>query len=210
MPYAYQGDNCYRRGDYYRGDYYRGDPGFLSSVGKLAAGALKIVAAPFNPAAAIGLGMSLFKPSVRQGTALAPMPKGQLPTFAGPTQIALGGFGGMNIMAPPPGGYVSPAGAQAVAMAKACGVKGVHANKSTYITRGGGTSHWPQELIVHAKGSECVRIRRMNVANPRALRRSLRRLSGFAKLARRVLHFTSPRAARGRPAFRFKRRRRAA
>ena len=66
-------------------------------------------------------------------------------------------------------------------------VRGLHPNKSTYVTRGGGTSRWPQQLVIHAKHSELVKTRRMNVGNARALRRSLRRLSGFAKLARRVL-----------------------
>ena len=41
--------------------------------------------------------------------------------------------------------------------------------------------------------SKCVRNRHMNVSNPRALRRSIRRLRGFEKLARSVLHITSPR-----------------
>jgi len=36
----------------------------------------------------------------------------------------------------------------------------------------------------------CVRNRRMNVANPRALRRSMRRVKGFEKLARRTISFT--------------------
>jgi len=35
-----------------------------------------------------------------------------------------------------------------------------------------------------------VRNRRMNVANPRALRRSMRRVQGFEKLARRTIVFT--------------------
>lgn len=35
-----------------------------------------------------------------------------------------------------------------------------------------------------------VRNRRMNVANPRALRRSMRRVQGFEKLARRTISFT--------------------
>ena len=35
-----------------------------------------------------------------------------------------------------------------------------------------------------------VRNRRMNVANPRALRRSMRRVQGFEKLARRTITFT--------------------
>lgn len=35
-------------------------------------------------------------------------------------------------------------------------------------------------------GTKCVRNRRMNVANPRALRRSLRRIQGFEKLVKRT------------------------
>jgi len=35
-----------------------------------------------------------------------------------------------------------------------------------------------------------VRNRRMNVANPRALRRSMRRVAGFEKLAKRTIQFT--------------------
>ncbi len=53
-----------------------------------------------------------------------------------------------------------------------------------------------------------VRNRHMRVTNPRALRRSLRRVGGFARLARRVMHFTHPRA-KGRLAFRFPKRRKA-
>jgi len=51
------------------------------------------------------------------------------------------------------------------------------------------------------------RRRRMNVCNQRALRRSLRRVGGFARVARKVLHFTHPRAARGAPRFKYKRKR---
>jgi hypothetical protein len=50
------------------------------------------------------------------------------------------------------------------------------------------------------------RHRRMNVLNPRALRRSLRRVSGFAHFAKRVMHFARPRPHTTR--FRFPRRRR--
>src|SRR5207245_7682103 len=59
-------------------------------------------------------------------------------------------------------------------------------NKSTYVTRGGGTSRWPPQLEVHFKGTEAVPTRRMNVADPRALRRALRREAGFAKITKRV------------------------
>jgi len=48
--------------------------------------------------------------------------------------------------------------------------------------------------------------RRMNVCNIRALRRSLRRVSGFAKVARKVMVFAHPR--RGKTHFKFPRRKR--
>jgi hypothetical protein len=77
----------------------------------------------------------------------------------------------------------------------------LHWNRSTYVTRGGGTSRWPVGLAVHPKGTEPVPSRRMNVGNGRALRRSLRRLRGFAKLARKVLvtarHFKKSGVSRG-------------
>ena len=69
-------------------------------------------------------------------------------------------------------------------------MRGYRWNKSTYITRGGGTSRWPVGLQVHPKHTEPVKTRRMNVANPRALRRALRRAHGFAKLARRYITVT--------------------
>jgi hypothetical protein len=51
-----------------------------------------------------------------------------------------------------------------------------------------------------------VRNRRMRVTNVRALRRAIRRCTGFAHLAKRVLRFTSPRPPRGRPVFKHRRR----
>ena len=76
-------------------------------------------------------------------------------------------------------------------------VRGFRPNKSTYVTRGGGTSHWPQQLIIHPKHTELVKSRRMNVGNARALRRALRRAHGFAKLARRVMATTRTFKKRG-------------
>jgi len=68
-------------------------------------------------------------------------------------------------------------------------------------------------LAIHRMGSPAaagmsMANRRMRVTNPRALRRAIRRATGFAKLARRVLHFTSPRPPRGRAIFRRKRTKR--
>jgi len=60
--------------------------------------------------------------------------------------------------------------AGAVAMMNGCCPAGYHPDKRT--------------------GTKCVRNRRMNVANARALRRSMRRVSGFEKLAKRTISFT--------------------
>lgn len=48
--------------------------------------------------------------------------------------------------------------------------------------------------------------RRMNVANPKALRRAIRRAHGFAKLARKVLTFPISKPPKGRPLFKKARR----
>ncbi len=56
---------------------------------------------------------------------------------------------------------------------------------------------------VNKKG-KVVRNRRMRVTNPRALRRAIRRAHGFARLARKVLSFTSPRKHKGHMYFKKK------
>lgn len=48
--------------------------------------------------------------------------------------------------------------------------------------------------------------RTMRVTNPKALRRSLRRVSGFARMARKVMHFTHP-GHRGQLRFKFAKKR---
>jgi hypothetical protein len=42
------------------------------------------------------------------------------------------------------------------------------------------------------RGGKMVRNKRMNVCNPRALRRAIRRTHGFAKLAMRTIHLVHP------------------
>ncbi len=206
----YQGGDCmYGRGDYYRGDYYRGDPGLFSFVGKAIRTVGNIVPGPVG-AIAKAVGGVIAGPQQKsvQGTALAPYdPPGR------DIGIRVGGpsgfqFGAFN----PQGGQLPqvPGGTQVMIPGIGlCSIRGTHANKSTYVTRGGGTSHWPQGLMVHPKGTTCVKNRRINVANPRALRRAIRRAQGFAKLARRVLSFTGARV-KGKTRFKIGRRRRAA
>lgn len=52
----------------------------------------------------------------------------------------------------------------------------------------------------------CVRHKRMNVTNPKALRRAIRRARGFEKLALKVLGFSRPHKPKGRPYFKKSRR----
>jgi len=200
MPY-YRGDN-YGRGDYYGAGDFLGIGGFLKGAVKTIGG----VAGTLFKASPIGQVVSTVANAIHPSL---PQPKGMaLQTSAPAPQTGLFNFGGtgqqtgiLNIAgsAPPPaqllGGLPSLPGAVA---------KGYHLNKTTYETRGGGTSRWPQGLAVHPKGSVLVRNRRMNVGNARALKRALRRAGGFARLARRVMSFTHPRAGRGH--FKFKRR----
>jgi hypothetical protein len=59
----------------------------------------------------------------------------------------------------------------------------------------------------HAKHfGMCVRNRRMNVANGRALGRAVRRLHHFARKYRKVVGFVSPRKPKGRMYFKKKKR----
>src|SRR5439155_24545979 len=83
-------------------------------------------------------------------------------------------------------GIVPFTGGGALALTGGPGQRRMHPNKSTYVTRGGGTSRWPAGLQVHVKGTEAVPSRRMNVADARALRRALRRVAGFGKIVHRV------------------------
>jgi hypothetical protein len=174
----------YYRGDYYRGDYYRGDPGLFSFLGKALGGVVKLAGGAVKSA------LGLAPPT----TVTSIIPTYQQPGFAGPGPM-IGATpppgvlqtGLININRPLPPTYdgQSMVGLAPMMMAgQACG-KGFHLNKSRYVTRGGGTSHYPMGLQLHERGTVCVKTRRMNVGNARALRRALRRVSGFAKLVKR-------------------------
>jgi len=195
----------YYRGDHYRryaGDYYRGDPGFFSSIGKAIKGAVRVVGGAAmgfitggGVKGAIGGAIAGTAHAVAAGTREETLEAGGSGTAITPElreahALAIQRGAAHAMIAPPtgtammvtgPGGYV----------------RGLRPNKSTYVTRGGGTSHWPPQLIVHPKHTELVKSRRMNVGNARALRRALRRAQGFAKLARRVISVTH-RFKRGR------------
>jgi len=106
------------------------------------------------------------------------------------------------------GGAISPAGKQnpigatlppPVPMGTGVsigGSKGIQIGSFPASGLGTGTAWHPPMALPGKKH------RRMNVTNPRALRRAIRRARGFEKMARKVLGFTSPRKPKGRSYFR--------
>jgi len=150
------------------GDYrtygYAGDPGWLSSLWK---GIKKV--APAIIGGVIGGPVGAVLGGVGGGGGrMKPTPEFSPMAFGGPP--IPGAIGGAVTF--PGGTRVSLAG-QLPAHAAAIGPHkpaGYHLDKAT--------------------GSRWVKNRRMNVANPRALRRSLRRTEGFVKLAKRSLKGT--------------------
>jgi len=153
----------YYQGDYYRGDYYRGDPGFFSFLGGLAKKAVGFIPG-VGPIASAGLDL------VGGGKHV---PAGAMSMIkAGASKVMKSPVGRMVAKHP----VLSAAGA-----AGAIGAMG--AGAGAVIGRRG---------MVRAGGRGTGRRRRMNVCNPRALRRSIRRTQGFAKLAMRTIHLVHP------------------
>jgi len=170
----YQGD-CHQ-GDYYQGDYYQGDP-FLGSIigmgatwlgkkllGRTAKSAGTTAIARTGAGAMVGLGTGA---AAGAGAGLAARPVSEifLNMASRPMQIPMPGGG---VFRP---GRLLPGGVPATS--PGCCPTGYHFNKSM-TSRGA------------PPGTTCVKNRSMNVANPRALRRSLRRVVGFGKLAARA------------------------
>ena len=163
------------RGDYSTYGYGRGDPGWLSSiwkgVKKIAAPAIGFaIGGPAGLAAGLSLGRGGATPPIIAQQ--KPMPRQDLGFNLGPIAARstdfyppVPQFRGQPMTAPRGG----RAGAVAASATGCCPV-GFHLAKD-----GSG---------------RCVRNRRMNVANPRALRRSMRRVQGFEKLAKRTISFT--------------------
>jgi len=153
------------------GDYrtygYAGDPGWLSSLAKgLWKGVKKIAPTVIGgliggPAGALIGGMGGSAPSMK--------PSPGILQYAPPPR---GQFPGGMI-----GGQVTmPGGLQVGAAYMPHTAIGQHAPAGYHLDKRTGT-RW-------------VRNRRMNVTNPRALRRAMRRVQGFEKLAKRTISFT--------------------
>ena len=177
----------YYQGDYYQGDYYQGDP-FLGALigmgatwlgkkllGKGATAAGKVAIARTGAGALVGTGTGIAAGAVGAevarigGTALFQNLRGGTPRF---------GLGIGSQVQPPSSRVLdlSISGANGSAAGLCC-PSGFHPNKTT----GSG-----KQTLGMPPGSYCVRNRSMNVANPRALRRGLRRVAGFGKLANRA------------------------
>jgi hypothetical protein len=181
---------------YYTGDpgYYAGDPGIFGFLGNLLKPVIGGVVGTVTggPIGGIIGALKGTSSAVRTGTQVATLAAGGGGSAYTPAMkarhaevLARGGVGTIAR-----GGLAmqgQPGMAMRLAGAPGFNVRRMHWNRSTYVTRGGGTSRWPVGLAIHPKGTEPVPSRRMNVANPRALRRGIRRLRGFAKLARKVL-----------------------
>jgi len=147
-----------------QGDYktygYAGDPGWLSSIWKVAKRVVRPIIGGMlgGPVGAIITGATV-------GGAVVSATKPRAPAVA-----------------PPPGsigGAVSFPGGATVSVA---GVLPTHAAIGAHAPAG--------YHLDKATRSRWVRNRRMNIANPRALRKAMRRVQGFEKLAKRTISFT--------------------
>lgn len=186
----------YYAGGYYAGGYYAGGQysgglfSFLKKVGKGIIGAAGGFLTGGPVGALRGAAGAVGEQDILEAGPRGLTDKELTALHARDTRLKAAGRKLPAMPGEPPGmALVAPGG---MAMVGPAGMlmRGYRWNKSTYITRGGGTSRWPVGLQVHPKHTEPVKTRRMNVANPRALRRALRRAHGFAKLARRYITVT--------------------
>jgi len=162
----YQGD--YYQGDYYQGDHRQGDP-FLGAL--IGMGATWLGKKLLGRAAAKGAIATVGAGALVTGGAGAVA--GTIVGGALPWALQQGRDIFMNIRQRVPGGLTR---AMPGCPPSICCAKGFHPNKQM--------SHAKATFGAEA-GTICVRNRAMNVANPRALRRGLRRVAGFGKLASR-------------------------
>jgi hypothetical protein len=160
------------------GDYrtygYAGDPGWLSSlwkgIKKVAPAILGgVLGGPVGAVIAGVGGAAKMTPPILPGRAPAGFPLQVGVSMPGGTQLVVGGT------VPVRGPYGYPRAPTAVAAAQAAAGPG--GCPSGYHLAKDGSGRW-------------VRNRRMNIANPRALRRAMRRVQGFEKLAKRTISFT--------------------
>lgn len=164
---------------YMSGDFYSGDPGLFSIIKKIGGAALSLVpGGGLVRTAARGVGAALAHraPAAIQHSSSA---------------IVKSAHAGMAIARAHPGATAAAAGAAAL------GAGALMRHRGAAGRMGAGAI---------APGGFRRPSRRIRVTNIKALRRAIRRANGFARIARKVLHFTSPRAPKGRAIFRIRRR----
>ncbi len=139
---------------------------------------------------------------------------------AGSLLSAVPGGGSMSKVAHAIGGTIRPAAARmgkvvmehpVLTAAGAAGVIGMGAGAGVEALGRGGPGmrgFHPCKSRHGCKRGAWVRNRHMRVTNPRALKRALRRVGGFGRLASRVMRLTHPHR-RGKLAFRFPKRKKA-
>jgi len=163
---------------YYQGDFYRGtrgDPGFFSFLGGLAKSAAGLI-----PGVGPGLSAGLSAVLKSAPKAVAPTAAG-LASASGLSMIKRGTAAVSSAIIKHP--VLSAAGA-AGAMGAASGVVAGHMMAAPGAHMKG--------MHISKKTGRMVRNRHMNVCNPRALRRAVRRAHGFSKLAMRTIHLVHP------------------
>jgi len=159
------------RGDYLGGGYQRGDPGlfgFLGGIAKKVGGF--VVGGGIAGVAARAAGRIL-RPEA---------------------QVVTNGWA-YGQAKPPPGSIGGPAGFQQQQQIPRTWMGGQQA--STAMVTTGGCAPRGYHLAKDGSG-RMVKNRTMNVANPKALRRAIRREQGFVKLAQRSLKGTGYKIAR--------------
>jgi len=160
------------------GDYktygYAGDPGWLSSLWK---GIKKI--APAVIGGLVGGPAGAIIGAAGGGVSATPKTPPSLPgtvggaiSFPGGTSIGLGFQPGVMV---PGQGRLPPFTATGAGVLPGGGRGGTLMPSGYHFAKDG--------------SGRLVRNRRMNVANPRALRRAMRRAQGFEKLAKRAINF---------------------
>jgi len=198
MPYGMTGSN------YAAGDYYQGD-GFFSAIGRglkvagaavLGGGVGFLKGGPLGAAkGAAGAVIATAPMVVSKGIQDETLAAGSNPSVDAANmaiskmrrEMAAMAAGAPMISAPPAPGGMPVLMLPPMAGGRTPRLPGT--NKSTYAVRGGGTSRWGPatgQVMIIPRGTVMVKSRRMNPANPRALRRGLRRAAGFVKLARRA------------------------
>jgi hypothetical protein len=168
---------------YYQGDFYagaRGDPFW----GALARGA-------------VGLGKRLLGGGSKMRMPPGTIASGTIATAAGAGH-AIMKRGAQMIMKHP---VLSAAGA-----AGALGTVGLAEHMHHKGAEMLGFGACPKGHHISKKSGACVKNRRMNVANGRALGRAVRRLHHFAKKYRKVVGFVSPKRPKGRMYFKKRKR----